>query len=120
MSSSNKEYAPIPLIDKALILPHDEFMADKTHTHAHADRHALKVRIRKIAGQLRAIETMLDDERDCPEVLTQVVSVRKGMKSFAEKLISEHLHHCIDGAKKNGDGKKKLKELLDVLERYVE
>jgi DNA-binding FrmR family transcriptional regulator len=94
-------------------------MSAKEHVHSAEEKHALKVRVRKIAGQLKAIETMLDDDRDCPEILNQVVSARKGLKSFAEKLIHEHLHHCIDGAQQD-QGKKKLRELLDVLERYVE
>jgi len=63
---------------------------------------------------------MLDEDRDCPEVLNQVVSARKGLKSFAEKLINEHVYHCIEGAQCREDGKKGLRELLEVLERYVE
>lgn len=94
-------------------------MSTREHVHSDAEKHALKVRVRKIAGQLKAIEAMLDDDRDCPEILNQVVSARKGLKSFAEKLIHEHLHHCIDGAKQD-QGKRKLRELLDVLERYVD
>ena len=94
-------------------------MSTKTHVHSDEEKHALKIRVRKIAGQLKAIEKMLDDDRDCPEILTQVVSARKALKSFAEKLIHEHLYHCIDGAQQD-QGKKKLRELLDVLERYVE
>ncbi len=95
-------------------------MNKQVHLHSREEKQAFKVRIRKISGQLRAIEIMLDDDRDCPEILNQVVSARKGLKSFAEKLINEHLHHCIDSARGQADGKKKLKELLDVLERYVE
>ena len=64
-------------------------MSAKGHVHSAEEKHALKVRVRKIAGQLKAIETMLDDDRDCPEILTQVVSARKALKSFAEKLIHE-------------------------------
>lgn len=94
-------------------------MSVKGHIHSDEEKHALKIRVRKVAGQLKAIETMLDDDRDCPEILMQLVSARKGLKSFAEKLIHEHLYHCIDGAQQE-QGKKKLRELLEVLERYVE
>lgn len=91
----------------------------KTRAHKHEDKHALKIRIRKIAGQLKSIETMLDNDQECPDILNQIVSARKGLKSFAEKLIHEHSIHCIEDAK--GDkAQRELQKLLKVLERYVE
>lgn len=91
----------------------------KNHSHSHEDRNALKIRIRKIVGQLKAVESMLEDDTDCPDILNQVVSARKALKSFAEKLIHEHTLHCIEGAKRE-EGHLELKKLLTVLERYVE
>lgn len=88
-------------------------------SHKHEDRKALVLRIRKIAGQLKTIEKMLLDERDCPDILNQVVSSRRGLKSFAEKLIHEHVAHCIEEAQ-HDDGKRELHSLLEVLGRYVE
>lgn len=78
------------------------------------------MRARKIAGQLRAIERMLSEDRDCAEILTQIVSARRGLKSLAEKLIHSHVEHCIEDAQDPAEGKRKLRELLSVLERYVE
>ena len=91
-----------------------------SHTHPEADRHALQVRVRKVGGQLRAIEEMLEEDRDCAEILTQLVSARRGLKSLAEKLMAMHMHHCIDHADSPTEAKRKLRELLTVLERYVE
>jgi len=90
-----------------------------SHHHSDKDQKALKTRIRKIVGQLNAVERMLDGSRDCPEILTQLVSARKAIKSLSEMLIDRHLHHCIERAQ-HGEGKKKLRDLLDVLDRYVE
>ena len=84
------------------------------------DRVALILRARKIGGQLKAIERMLAEDADCAEVLMQLVSARKGIKSLAERLIHSHLSHCIEGARSKSDGKQKLHALLMVLERYVE
>ncbi len=81
---------------------------------------ALRQRLRKIAGQVRAIETMVDDHTDCAEVLTQVVSVRKALKSFAEVLIKQHTESCIAGASDPAEGQCRLRELLLVLKRYIE
>lgn len=95
-------------------------MEGHDHTHPEAERQALRIRVRKIAGQLNAIDRMLEEDRDCAEILTQLVSARKGIKSLSEKLIHTHMHHCIDSGSSQSDSKKKLRELLVVLERYVE
>lgn len=95
-------------------------MKAKNHKHPDEERGALRLRGRKIAGQLKAIDRMLAEDRDCAEILTQLISARKGIKSLAEKLIQSHAHHCIENAVSRSDSKKKLRELLVVLERYVE
>ena len=95
-------------------------MASHSHKHSPDEKKALQSRLRKIAGQIAGIERMVEADRDCPEVLTQVVSVRKALKSFAEVVIHEHAHQCIEGASNPKEGQRKLRELLMVLERYVE
>ena len=95
-------------------------MSTNTHVHPPDEKRALLVRLRKIAGQVAAIERMVEEDRDCPDVLTQVVSVRKALKSFAEVVIHQHTHECIEHASDTKEGQRKLRELLTVLERYVE
>ncbi|HEY2800665.1 MAG TPA: metal-sensitive transcriptional regulator [Chthoniobacterales bacterium] len=95
-------------------------MKSRRHIHPDAEREALRLRGRKIAGQLKAIDRMLAEDRDCAEILMQLISARKGLKSLAEKLIHSHAHHCIEHSASRSDSKKKLRELLVVLERYVE
>jgi DNA-binding FrmR family transcriptional regulator len=95
-------------------------MPEDTHIHTADEKRALQLRLRKIAGQLAAIERMVKEDRDCPEVLTQVVSARKALKSFAEVVIQQHTHDCIEHATSAKEGRRKLRELLLVLQRYVE
>lgn len=97
-------------------------MSAHSHSHVHPEEEtkALKTRMRKIVGQLNGIEKMIESERDCTEILTQLVSARKALKSLSEKIIHTHLHHCIGGAKRPREAKKQLDELLIVLKRYVE
>ena len=90
------------------------------HHHDPAERRALQNRLRKVAGQIRAIEGMLVEDADCSEVLTQIVSARKALKSFAEVLIGQHTRSCIAGASDAEEGQRRLRELLTVLKRYVE
>jgi len=95
-------------------------MASHSHVHSPQEKRALQLRLRKLAGQITAIEKMIGDDCDCPEVLMQVVSARKALKSFAGVIIQEHLHECIGGAADPKEGQRNLRELLNVLERYVE
>ena len=56
----------------------------KSHAHSRSERDAQKLRVRRIVGQMNAIERMLEENRDCAEVLMQLVSARKAIKSLAE------------------------------------
>jgi DNA-binding FrmR family transcriptional regulator len=92
----------------------------KKHIHGEPEKRALELRLRKIIGQLKSVEAMVEKDRDCVDVLTQIVSARKALKSFAEVVIHQHAHECIAGASDPREGQKRLRELLTVLERYVE
>jgi DNA-binding FrmR family transcriptional regulator len=121
------EYAPIPLVGKSEMIPftlHTDRLSfagmAAHHMHPPDEKRSLKIRLRKIAGQIAAVERMIDEDRDCPEVLTQIVSARKALKSFAQVVIHQHTHQCIEGASDPKEGQRKLRELLTVLERYVD
>ena len=95
-------------------------MKKPAHSHSRSERDTQRVRVRRIVGQMNAIERMLEEDRDCSEILMQLVSARKAIKSLAEHLIHSHLHHCVESAQSHAEGKKKLHDMLVVLERYVE
>lgn len=85
-----------------------------------ADRRALQLRLRKIAGQLKGIEAMIDGPYDCAEVLNQLVSARRALKSLAEKIINDHLEHCLTGPADEPERRRQLKEVATMLRRYVD
>jgi DNA-binding FrmR family transcriptional regulator len=95
-------------------------MASSKHVHGPTEKRSLEIRLRKVVGQLKSVEQMVQEDRDCVEVLTQIVSARKALKSFAEVVIHQHAHECIAGASDPREAQRKLRELLTVLERYVE
>jgi DNA-binding FrmR family transcriptional regulator len=95
-------------------------MGGHQHIHSAEEKRSLRIRLRKMAGQMAAIEKMVEDDQDCSDVLAQVVSVRKALKSFAEVVIQQHTHDCIEHAADPREGQRKLRELLTVLRRYVE
>ena len=89
------------------------------HAHDPKERTALVVRLRKIRGQLHAIEKMVEADLDCAEVLVQVMAARRALKSFGDKMVQSHLHDCIEHAESQVEARKKLRTFITVLERYV-
>lgn len=89
------------------------------HVHPDSEKQALVARLHKISGQLQAIERMVLADEDCPEVLMQVISARRALKSFGDEIIHAHIHECFDHAASPEEGRKKLRSFLTVLERYV-
>jgi DNA-binding FrmR family transcriptional regulator len=90
------------------------------HQHSHDSTKALQLRLRKISGQVQSIERMLGADKDCADVLNQVVSARRALKSFADALMHRHFEECIAGSLSREESQKRLEELLNVLKRYVD
>jgi CsoR family transcriptional regulator, copper-sensing transcriptional repressor len=89
------------------------------HTRPGLEKRALIVRLRKIKGQIEAIEKMVEADADSSDVLMQVVSSRRALESFSEEVIEAHLHACMDSTHHRSEGQANLRSLLTVLERYV-
>jgi DNA-binding FrmR family transcriptional regulator len=86
------------------------------------DKDALKKRLHRIEGQVRGIERMVDDDRYCIDILTQVGAVRTALGSMAFEILSDHVSHCVQGALASGDAKtatQKSEELLAAVERFT-
>jgi DNA-binding FrmR family transcriptional regulator len=64
----------------------------------HDDKAKVLTRLRRIEGQVRGIERMVEADTYCIDVLTQVAAVTKALQGVATLLLSEHLHHCVAGA----------------------
>jgi DNA-binding FrmR family transcriptional regulator len=89
------------------------------HNRPGLEKRALIVRLRKIKGQIEAIEKMVEADADSSDVLMQVVSSRRALKSFSEEVIESHLHACMDSSQSRSEGQANVRSLLTVLERYV-
>ena len=98
----------------------------QTTEHAHygyvSDKAARTKRLHRIEGQVRGIERMLDEERYCIDILTQVAAVRTALDSFAFEILDDHVTHCIAGALEAGDAAaatEKSRDLLDAVQRFA-
>jgi DNA-binding FrmR family transcriptional regulator len=88
----------------------------------HADRTALVKRLHRIEGQVRGIEKMIEEDRYCIEVLTQISAVSTALESVAFKLLDDHVNHCVAHALASGDegdAQTKTRELLEAVQRFA-
>jgi CsoR family transcriptional regulator, copper-sensing transcriptional repressor len=86
------------------------------------DKAALKKRLHRIEGQVRGIERMVDDDRYCIDILTQVGAVKTALESLGLEILEDHVTHCVRDALASGDAKtvaQKSDELLAAVERFA-
>jgi len=96
------------------------------------DRHAAHIepelkeqalaRLKRIEGQVRGLQRMVEDERYCGDVLVQVASVHEALRGVEKLLMQNHLRHCVTGALQTGDEQGReaaYTEVLDLMYRHA-
>ncbi len=78
-------------------------------------------RLRRIEGQVRGLQRMVEDDAYCIDILTQTSAVNKALRSFALSMLDEHLKHCVAHAVANGgeEAEIKVREASDAVARLV-
>ncbi|MCI1261864.1 MAG: metal-sensitive transcriptional regulator [Tetrasphaera jenkinsii] len=86
-----------------------------------ADKDQLGKRLRRIEGQVRGIEKMVEEDRYCIDVLTQISAIQSGLKAVALSLLDQHLAHCVVHAAREGgeEEARKLTEVSEAIARLV-
>jgi DNA-binding FrmR family transcriptional regulator len=86
------------------------------------DKDTLVKRLHRIEGQVRGVERMVEDERYCIDVLTQIAAVTTALDALALKILDGHVRHCVAGALSSGDeaeAETKTEELLQAVQRFA-
>ena len=86
------------------------------------DKAALTKRLHRIEGQVRGIERMVEDDRYCIDILTQISAVKTALESLAFNLLDDHVNHCVADALAAGDAEaaaRKGEELLAAIQRFA-
>ena len=86
-----------------------------------ATKDQLLGRLRRVEGQVRGIERMVEDERYCIDILTQIAAVSTALDSVSVKLLEDHVRHCVGDALAAGDGAvaaAKSEDLLAAVQRF--
>jgi CsoR family transcriptional regulator, copper-sensing transcriptional repressor len=79
---------------------------------------ALAKRLNRIEGQIRGIARMIEEDRYCVDILTQVAAVQSALDALARKLLEHHLHGCVAEAVASGDGERAIDEALAVIRKF--
>jgi CsoR family transcriptional regulator, copper-sensing transcriptional repressor len=92
-----------------------------THGYIKAkDKEKIRNRLRRIEGQVRGLQRMVDEEAYCVDVLTQIGSVVSALEKVGAILLKDHVEHCVRESIEKGEGAdEKIEELTDAVERFL-
>lgn len=100
--------------------------AKEAHRHAAAVDPEIRQRalqgLKRIEGQVRGLQGMVEEDRYCPDVLTQISAVHEALRRVGRLLMRNHLEHCVTDALRGGDADAATEaydEVLDLMYRYV-
>ncbi len=79
---------------------------------------SLMRRLNRVEGQVRGIGRMVEEDRYCVDILTQVSAVQSALDALARELLEHHLHGCVQHAVKSGDGDRAIAEALAVIRKF--
>jgi DNA-binding FrmR family transcriptional regulator len=80
---------------------------------------ALQKRLRRVEGQVRGIQRMVDDDRYCIDVLTQISAVQAALDKVALELLDDHARHCVVGGRGDGEPEQLTAELMASVARLM-
>jgi Uncharacterized protein conserved in bacteria len=86
----------------------------------HANKKKTLQRLNRIEGQVRGIARMVEEDRYCIDIMTQIAAVHAALRKVEEGLLRNHVSHCVEHAIKSGDAedqRRKVAELIEVLGR---
>jgi CsoR family transcriptional regulator, copper-sensing transcriptional repressor len=84
-----------------------------------ADKSKLTARLRRIEGQVRGVEKMVDEDRYCIDVVTQISAIQAALDKVALGLLDDHARHCVVGGRASGSPDELTDELMAAVGRLV-
>ena len=96
----------------------DGTVVTHSHTHSHTHTKAVLNRLSRAIGHLESIRRMVEEGRDCSEVLIQLSAVKAAINNTGKVILQDHIEHCIVDAVESGD-KEALDELNKVIDRFI-
>lgn len=88
------------------------------HTHTHENTRAVLNRLSRAIGHLQSVKRMVEEGRDCSEVLIQIAAVRSAIDNTGKIILQDHLKHCIIDAAREGD-QQAIDDLCQAIDKYM-
>ncbi len=85
----------------------------------HKQRKNARDRLVRAEGHLRGVIKMIDEDKECPDVLLQLAAVKAALDKVGVIILEDHLEHCVVEAIRSGDAEPQLKELRAALEKLI-
>jgi DNA-binding FrmR family transcriptional regulator len=95
--------------------PHDH---PHPHVHSDEDKKAVLNRLNRAAGHLESIKRMIENDRDCAEVIVQIAAVRSAIAGAGKLMIQHHIEHCIVDAVRHNDTRR-IDDLNNAIEKFL-
>lgn len=89
-----------------------------THAHTHENTKAVLNRLSRVIGHMQSIKRMVEDGRDCSEVLIQLSAVKAAINNTGKVILQDHIEHCLVDAIETGD-KQAIEELNKAIARFI-
>jgi len=98
-------------------------MGDYLHDHpivprTNNEKKAVVNRLKRIEGQVRGIQKMVEEDRYCVDILVQISAINAALKKVGFSVAERHAKHCVSHAVKSGDGDAAIDELMDILKHF--
>lgn len=88
------------------------------HHHSHEHKKAVLNRLSKAIGHLESVKRMVEDDRDCSDVLIQLAAVTAALKNTGKVILKDHMEHCIVDAVKQGDSTA-IEDLQNAIDKFL-
>ena len=123
---SDKNETHVHVLEDGTVLEHTHGEQEHVHTHngthpqhhSHAQTNAVLNRLSRAIGHMESIKRMVEDGRDCSEVLIQLSAVKSAINNTGKIILQDHIEHCIVDAVEHGD-RDAIKELEKAIDRFM-
>ncbi len=75
-------------------------------------------RLKRLEGQVRGIQSMVEEDRYCVDILVQISAIQSALKNVGFAVTERHIKHCVTDAIQNGEGEETIDELMSVLKQF--
>lgn len=85
---------------------------------SNSEKQTIQNRLKRIEGQVRGIQKMIDEDRYCVDILIQISAIQSALKNVGFSITERHIKHCVSDAVQSGNGHEAIDELMEVMKQF--